>query len=445
MGALADIFGGEPLRAGTRRGDATLEPPSGVQDTYGNALPPVRYDKKTAHAPAGGVTVGGKKFTGGQFIPAEVMAKATPQEKAEVAGDKTAPKTPSGAQDAGGRPLTPAAPEPAAAGPPPPSREITTTPGLPPAEAEIERASQEYAHTNYPQIREEYLRGDPARGLEPNGYYDPETGELKSVTLNTDEWRALLPGYVGTNAGAVHGAASWLNKMLLWETLREQAGKGNNESTVLAGGGGSGKGTATKGYLQREDTPVILDQVSDNYKKLMAKIDEARAAGFQPTFTFVDRPPGGALAGVTGRALNLRAKGQLARTVSVGAALHANIAARRVALEVLEKNPEVRSSIIDNRGEHDGQLFARRQILDRGEAITYLKSRIAEDEAAVARGLEQRIRADIDRRAHAGEIDPDIATGLLGHGWTRHGPRPANPQDTHGQPLPAPGGVPPVG
>jgi len=42
--------------------------------------------KAAAHAPAGGVTVQGKEYKGGEFIPAEVMEQATPEEKAKVAG-----------------------------------------------------------------------------------------------------------------------------------------------------------------------------------------------------------------------------------------------------------------------------------------------------------------------------------------------------------------------
>jgi hypothetical protein len=45
---------------------------------------PVRLS--AAHAPKGGVTVAGKHFVGGEFIPSEVMEKATPEEKAAVSG-----------------------------------------------------------------------------------------------------------------------------------------------------------------------------------------------------------------------------------------------------------------------------------------------------------------------------------------------------------------------
>lgn len=42
------------------------------------------------HAPAGGVTIGGKEFHGGEFIPGDVLDKATPEERAKVEGKEPA-------------------------------------------------------------------------------------------------------------------------------------------------------------------------------------------------------------------------------------------------------------------------------------------------------------------------------------------------------------------
>lgn len=42
------------------------------------------------HAPKGGLSIGGKKFTGGQFIPGDVLAKATEAEKAKLNGNGSA-------------------------------------------------------------------------------------------------------------------------------------------------------------------------------------------------------------------------------------------------------------------------------------------------------------------------------------------------------------------
>jgi hypothetical protein len=59
-----------------------------------NANPqPVRMS--AVHAPKGGATVAGQKFEGGQFIPGDVLAKATPEERAklESKGGSAAPKS----------------------------------------------------------------------------------------------------------------------------------------------------------------------------------------------------------------------------------------------------------------------------------------------------------------------------------------------------------------
>ena len=46
-------------------------------------LPPMPLMRMaTAHAPTGGVTIAGTHFVGDEFIPGDVLAKATPEEKA---------------------------------------------------------------------------------------------------------------------------------------------------------------------------------------------------------------------------------------------------------------------------------------------------------------------------------------------------------------------------
>jgi hypothetical protein len=50
----------------------------------------LKTDKRMAlrmvaeHAPAGGINIEGKQFQGGEFIPAEVAAKATPSQKVDL-------------------------------------------------------------------------------------------------------------------------------------------------------------------------------------------------------------------------------------------------------------------------------------------------------------------------------------------------------------------------
>lgn len=56
--------------------------------------PPVKEEAgvtyASTHAPKGGITIGGTDFAGGQFIPGAILAKASPEEKAQLAGKKAA-------------------------------------------------------------------------------------------------------------------------------------------------------------------------------------------------------------------------------------------------------------------------------------------------------------------------------------------------------------------
>lgn len=72
---LADVLGDEEHAV------ALLEMAEGGEGSEAKA-----FRKAAAHAPAGGVTVGGVHYTGGQFIPGDVMENATPEERAVVEG-----------------------------------------------------------------------------------------------------------------------------------------------------------------------------------------------------------------------------------------------------------------------------------------------------------------------------------------------------------------------
>lgn len=78
-----------PQQAGAGQGGAA----TGQQPAAGGN--PVQLS--AVHAPAGGVTIQGQHYPGGQWIPAEVMAKVTAAEKAKIEGggdDKPAGKAP---------------------------------------------------------------------------------------------------------------------------------------------------------------------------------------------------------------------------------------------------------------------------------------------------------------------------------------------------------------
>lgn len=75
---------GLPPKPGESGRAASTEPPA--------KLPEQMQQYAAAHAPAGGVTVQGKEYKGGEFIPGEVMAKATTAEKESVEGGRAASK-----------------------------------------------------------------------------------------------------------------------------------------------------------------------------------------------------------------------------------------------------------------------------------------------------------------------------------------------------------------
>lgn len=339
------------------------------REEWGNRPKKPRYMRMSVqHAPRGGVRLQGKFFPGGEFIPAGVLAKATPAEKAKVKG----------------APAKVAVPD------------LKPSPGLTPEDAKIEQTSWRRAHTQYDTLRDKYL--------EKTASFD-DSGNLKSVVLNTDEWRDLFPEYTGTNASAVHEASSQLNKRLYADSLEEMKGKGNGKLVVLAGGGGSGKGTAVGQFFDEAQYPIRLDQVSDNLKKLEDKLDEATANGYKPEYIFVDRHPVDAWNGVVGRAMNLAKKGKLPRTVPLKLALKANLKARETAIELLKKRKDIAPKIINN---NNG--FGKADLIeDREEAIKFLEAQKHNHEE-----LYEKLFSETLARHESGEINKDIAQGLLG-------------------------------
>lgn len=356
------------------------------------------------------------KAEAGKLFAEEPTGKAPPREKPE------APRVPSEMVDPGdffavkpeeGRGLFEGEPErPKAKATEKPAAEhagLEVSRGLSPEEAKIERDTQIRAREQYGDLKEKYLRG--GGGKEAAGTFD-DKGEMTSVVLNTDEFRDLFPEYTGTNAGAVHEASSYLNKQVYGEMLQEMKGKGNGRLMILAGGGGSGKGTAVGQYFEQSEYPLRLDQVSDNLKKLEAKLDEAKAHGYEPEYIFVDRHPADAWGGVVGRAAGLRKKGKPARTVPLDVALHANLKARETAIELLKKRKDIQPNVIDNNHGYSKAVL----IKDRDEAIKFLEAQNHDHEK-----LLNQLRDETQARYESGELDEDIARGLLGRHFKAKG------------------------
>lgn len=265
------------------------------------------------------------------------------------------------------------------------------------------REAQELIRREWPKFRQEYLA--------KMGTFDPETGELISITCNCDDWRDQFPNYVGTNSGVIHDAASYANMRMLNEAMALMKGKGNNQFLVLGGGGGSGKGTATKDIIKAGDYPVVLDSVSDDSAWTKELMDMAKGHGYGGQFVFIDRAPQDAWKdGVVKRAMESRAKfnagdkTSLARTVPLSVAVPANLKARRAAFELLEDG-QVPTMIINN---NLGFGKAREVVGD--EAAAYLQNGISsynKDE------LLKELEDDTYGLYESGKIPDDVAKGLI--------------------------------
>ena len=271
------------------------------------------------------------------------------------------------------------------------------------AEATEHREAQELIRREWVTFRQDYLA--------KNGTFDPDSGELVSITLNCDDWRDQFPTYVGTNSGTIHDAASYANMRMLNEAMALMKGKGNNQFLVLGGGGGSGKGTATKDIIKASDYPVVLDSVSDDSAWTKELMDMAKGHGYGGQFVFIDRAPQDAWKdGVVKRAMESREKfnagdkTSLARTVPLSVALPANLKARRAAFELLEDGTVPTMIINNNLG------FGLARKVEAKEAGAYLQTGM---NGYNKEQLLKEMEDDTYGLYESGKIPDDIAKGLI--------------------------------
>lgn len=342
----------------------------------------------------GGQVQGAPQSVGGE--PLALPGGAVPQGPSDL--PPTAPQMPQNAPGTQNATQAGQIPQPVPQGPQP-----LRTPGLNPQDAVIEAQSQMFAWTNYGALRDAYFG--------QNAVLDPVSGDVRSLILNSDAWNQLIPGFTGGNSGAVHQAARWLNDQLFREALRNQSGKGNGKMIVLADGAQAGPGT--KDFLEVSEYPLVLEQAARDYPDVADKFDRARAAGMKPAYQYVDRPVQDAISTAVERAVADRLSGKPPKIQPLEALAKTNLDARRVALEVLFRNPDVESMIIDH---HNGQRFQRRVVTDPREAAHYLAQNLAEDEARMPQDLE-RAKQDLIARQKKGEVPADVVSGFLGAGW----------------------------
>lgn len=459
----------------------TGKPPGRVEEYSQNAQSvPSAYSREPLRywmqSPPGGAILNGKEYRSGRFVPGTTMfthggfanpkrniqpekpvlydpAKYGPVSYAPPSGQPdgthalpmpaTAPQAVQGApQTVGGEPMFPSqgqqpqeSPQTAQGAPigglsvgaPPQVRpqaagpQIQRTPGLSPEDQMVEAQSQMFAMQNYGQIRDLYFQGHVRT--------DPTSGDVRSLTIDSDGFKELLPGYTGMNGSAVGAAARYLSDQLFREALRNQTGKGNGKMMILSGSTSGSADTSVGDYLQTAEYPLVLDKVGSDYLALNRQFEEAQAAGMTPEFMYVDRAGSGALETAVEDAIERRQQGQPPQTDSLQKIAERNAQARRTALEVLFRNPNVKSTVVDEDG---GYRFQRRLIVDRMEAAQYLAQRITEDEAELRAGGLERIKQDLIARHKAGEVGADVVTALLGdQSWNVRPPIPLPAAATH--------------
>jgi hypothetical protein len=216
--------------------------------------------------------------------------------------------------------------------------------------------------------------------------------------INTDVARELSTDYVADrarHAASVHEPASWLMTEKYDRALK--VADQHNRFTFLAGGGGSGKGTATQlasDWFAQSST--IVDTTLSNERSSLAKIAAALDAGKKVQIVMVLREPVDAMMqGVVPRAV------RSGRTVPLRAFLDAHEGANRTVRKVAQQyegDERVNVRVVDNRGGPGTARVADLSVLDE---VDY-------------NGLEQTLLAQLKAEHEAGRIPPEIYRAIVG-------------------------------
>lgn len=123
----------------------------------------------------------------------------------------------------------------------------------------------------------------------------PDATENGVLHINTDIARELSPEYRASKISradfseAVHNPSSVISDTVFNEALKVPGD--TNKILVLGGGGGSGKGTASKSIVTPENYDLVLDTTFANHAKSTANIDKALAAGKLVDVAFILTSP----------------------------------------------------------------------------------------------------------------------------------------------------------
>jgi proteasome lid subunit RPN8/RPN11 len=243
-----------------------------------------------------------------------------------------------------------------------------------------------------------YIRDNTENGLL---VIDPDQAREQSSDYNaTKESR-------GEYAPAVHEPASALAKMVYARALA--APPVNGAVLFLAGGGGSGKGTANK--IVEGDRPPGADFAVDgtfaNYRNSAKRVDQALASGRKAEIRFFFRPMALAWRGVEQRRVDN------GRRVPFEVFKESHDSALASVLEMEDRyrsNPNVVFTFVDNSGSRiETKLVSKPELLAKAFAADKLSAREA---AQITREVENERGAKANNRETAGQaLGRDNETG----------------------------------
>lgn len=266
----------------------------------------------------------------------------------------------------------------------------------PPAAAEIPRSKglrdeQKAVETRFAN----QLAADPVAAMRA---YDALPEAQGGRVLNTDIARELSPDYLANptlHSASVHEPASWLMQKKFDEALA--ATDEFQQVTFLAGGGGSGKGSATSlmGDVFARSTSVV-DTTLSKLSSAQKKVEATLAAGKTAQIIMVLRDPIDAMVnGVVPRGI------RTGRIVPLKAFIDAHTGAAQTVKALAEQykdDPRVQVRVVDNRGGPGEAKVADLAALD---SVDY-------------NDIEGRVLQELTKAHEAGKIPDSIFEAITG-------------------------------
>lgn len=230
--------------------------------------------------------------------------------------------------------------------------------------------------------------------------YDALPATESGRRLDTDLVRELSPEYRAdrTLAPAVHKAASAFTQARFDRMLAKPVAEGRDAAVMFtAGGGGSGKSTATAAVLGENNADIIFDGTLSNLAKARKYVEATLATGRDVRIAYVYRSPANSVAGAIGRAIRSR------RPVPVGVLAEAHANAPKVAKALAEEyagDARVEIVAINNDGAmQDAERMPIGSIpeVDQNEAEAIFRAAL--EEARAQGALDADLYAAFDGRA----------------------------------------------